>query len=190
VRTRQDDHAGAGVNSSALLDLQEVSPAFLIRTLVARSGTLEFANVRALAWWLMREALDPASGRDVALPPDPELLADLTAPRWAYGLNGIRVESKEDVVARLGRSPDCGDAVVLSNYQGAGTAGASPPRFLGGGAPLPSADRPQMPPLPGRVDAVMPPQGSPATRPGSTNRSTGGTPLPRLPPMPRRGPVG
>jgi hypothetical protein len=94
------------------------------------------------------------------------------------------------LVARLGRSPDCGDAVVLANYQAAGTAGASPPRFLGGGAPLPSADRPQMPPLPGRVGAVMPPQGTPATRLGSTNRSTGGTPLPRLPPLPRRGPLG
>ena len=65
----------------------------------------------------MREALDPISGDDIALPPDPELLADLTAPRWSITTSGIQVESKKDIVKRLKRSPDCGDAVVLSRMK-------------------------------------------------------------------------
>jgi hypothetical protein len=80
------------------------------------SGRLGFVNVRAECWWKMREALDPNSNADIALPPDPELLADLCAPRWEMQTNGIKIESKEDIKDRLGRSPDCGDAVVLANH--------------------------------------------------------------------------
>ena len=28
--------------------------------------------------------------------------------------NGVKIESKEDIKARIGRSPDCADAVVLA----------------------------------------------------------------------------
>jgi len=42
------------------------------------------------------------------------LLSDLTAPRWTMTMQGIKVEPKEDIVKRLGRSPDCADAVVLA----------------------------------------------------------------------------
>ena len=77
-----------------------------------RAGVLTFTNVRAMAYWSMRDLLDPAARTGIMLPPDPELLGDLTAPRWRMTPNGVRVEPKEDVIARLGRSPDCGDAVV------------------------------------------------------------------------------
>lgn len=73
-----------------------------------------FTNKRAEYYWRMREALDPRSGQDIALPPDPELLGDLRAIRWKMQSNGIRIESKPEIVKRLGRSPDCGDAVVLA----------------------------------------------------------------------------
>jgi len=79
-----------------------------------RSGKLGFANRRAEWWWGMREALDPALGEDIALPPDPGLTADLTAPLWSLTARGILVEPKEHVKERLGRSPDKGDAAVLS----------------------------------------------------------------------------
>jgi len=46
-----------------------------------RSGKFGFGNVRAWLAWKLREALDPDLGDDMALPPDPELKADLTAPR-------------------------------------------------------------------------------------------------------------
>jgi hypothetical protein len=47
-----------------------------------KSGRLGFVNLRAEIMWKFREALDPATGQDIALPDDRELLADLTAPRW------------------------------------------------------------------------------------------------------------
>lgn len=81
-----------------------------------RAGKLKFANVRAEGWWGLREALDPKLGDDIALPDDPELLADLCSPRWSLRTTGILVESKEDIIKRLGRSPDCGDAVVMARY--------------------------------------------------------------------------
>ena len=79
-----------------------------------RSGRLKMRNVRAQAYWGMREALDPEHGEGLALPPDSELLADLVAPRWKITTSGIQVESKEEIIKRLGRSPDCGDAAVLA----------------------------------------------------------------------------
>ena len=80
-----------------------------------RTGKLQMRNVRAYGYWLLRDALDPETGSDLALPPDPELLADLVAHRWGITASGIEVESKEGVVARLGRSPDCGEALMLAH---------------------------------------------------------------------------
>jgi hypothetical protein len=82
-----------------------------------RSGRLGFANKRAEAWWHMRELLDPAYGEEIALPPDPELLSDLCAPRWGMTVRGVKVEDKDEIGERIGRSPDCGDAVVYAAYQ-------------------------------------------------------------------------
>jgi hypothetical protein len=79
-----------------------------------KSGRLTFANKRAELWWLFREALDPQTGDDLALPPDQELLADLCAPIWTLRSNGIQVESKQDLLKRLDRSPDRADAVILA----------------------------------------------------------------------------
>jgi hypothetical protein len=82
--------------------------------LTDKTGRLEFANYRAWCYWKLREALDPANGEDVCLPPDPEILADLTAGHWEMTVSGVKMEPKEDIEKRLGRSPDCGDAVVLA----------------------------------------------------------------------------
>lgn len=75
-----------------------------------------FFNRRSEIYWRFREALDPAQdgGSQIALPDDPELVSDLTAPRYAITSRGIQLETKIDVVARLGRSPDKGDAVVMA----------------------------------------------------------------------------
>jgi hypothetical protein len=79
-----------------------------------KTGTLEFVNIRAQAYWSFREALDPTNPNPIALPPDRELRADLTAPRFKLMVGGIQIESKVDVKKRLGRSTDCGDAAVLA----------------------------------------------------------------------------
>jgi hypothetical protein len=83
-------------------------------------GSLGFVNKRAEAWWKFREALDPDQdgGSVIALPPDPELRADLTAPTWTLKTNGIVLESKDDLRKRLGRSPGKGDAVVMACSEG------------------------------------------------------------------------
>jgi hypothetical protein len=79
-----------------------------------RSGELRFVNLRAELWWKVREALDPAGGENLCLPPDRGLLADLCAPRWKLTMRGVQVEAKEDLSKRIGRSPDKGDAVVYA----------------------------------------------------------------------------
>lgn len=103
-----------------------------------RSREYGFSNVRSAAYWRLRELLDPSFEPEVMLPPDELLLSDLTAPTWKE-VTGvpprIQVEPKEDVVARLGRSPDRGDAVVMgfwADRHGEGSAA--------GAAPLASAN--------------------------------------------------
>lgn len=79
------------------------------------SGALGFGRKKSEWWWKLREALDPNLGDDLAIPPDRQLLADLTAPRWEWKTSGIQVEDKDDLVARIGRSPDHGDSLVLAH---------------------------------------------------------------------------
>ncbi len=83
-----------------------------------KSGQLGFRNRRAEMYWMLREALDPTSGQDLALPPDRELGVDLCTPLWKLTAQGIQVEAKEDIIKRIGRSPDKGDAVVYAHYLG------------------------------------------------------------------------
>jgi len=87
---------------------------------------LGFVNKRTEVYWLFREALDPdqLGGSPIALPPDPELLGDLTVLTYEVGRRGIEVLQKEKVVEILGRSPDKGDATVLA--WSAGPRGIAP----------------------------------------------------------------
>lgn len=82
-----------------------------------KSGRFQMRNVRAAAYWKLREDLDPDGGQALALPPGGEIVADLTAARWSLSTSGILIESKEDIIKRIGRSPDIGDSIVLANYQ-------------------------------------------------------------------------
>jgi hypothetical protein len=77
-------------------------------------GALRLVNRRAEVWWRLREALDPMNPQPLALPPDRQLRADLCAPTWRLTPQGILLESKDDIIARLGRSPDRGDALGLA----------------------------------------------------------------------------
>lgn len=81
-----------------------------------RSGMLKFYNTRAAAHWKLREALDPALGSTAALPPDPELKAEMVSIRYKITPRGVQVEEKVAVKARIGRSPDKSDAVVMCNW--------------------------------------------------------------------------
>lgn len=83
---------------------------------VAESPTSDdeerFENLRAQVWFAMSDAIGRAM-----LPPDPELRADCLAPQYAFSkLGKTKVESKDDIKKRLGRSPDAGDALCLAFY--------------------------------------------------------------------------
>jgi len=84
------------------------------------SNELSFRNIRAAAWWHLRELLDPSAGATVALPPDEDLTGDLTTPKMLDPLSGgkLQVEPKEKIRERIGRSTDKGDAVVQAFWEG------------------------------------------------------------------------
>lgn len=79
-----------------------------------KNEVLGFANMRAECWWRLREALDPEYGTNLAIPDDPQLVADLCSPKWTTRNGKVVIESKADIKKRLGRSPDRGDAVALA----------------------------------------------------------------------------
>lgn len=85
-----------------------------------KSGMFGFVNLRSAAWWHARDLLNPEFGDGIALPPDRELARELAAPRYEVRSGGkIAVESKDDgkgggIRARLGRSPDRADAVIMA----------------------------------------------------------------------------
>jgi len=89
-----------------------------------RSGELGFMNIRAAMWWHMRELLDPAYGSEIMLPPVDELILDLSTPKWIMMSNGtIKLESKDEIAKRIGRSTDYGDAVCLSFWEASSGGG-------------------------------------------------------------------
>lgn len=70
-----------------------------------------FTNARTEAAWFCREGL--AAGR-FPLPPDAELHAELLAFSWALDPRGrIALDPKDEVRARLRRSPDLADTVFM-----------------------------------------------------------------------------
>jgi len=78
-----------------------------------RTSEYDFYNLRSQMWWTLREALKDYR---LALPDPPaDLVEDLCAPR--YDFRGkkmeVRVEPKEDIKSRLGRSPDYADALGI-----------------------------------------------------------------------------
>lgn len=106
------------------VDKADLVPYLGAASSVARSkdGKLGFVNKRAEAHWKFREALDPSQpgGSPIQLPPDPELLQELTAVSFQVTPAGVKITPKDapgdadSVKKRLGRSPDKGDAVVMA----------------------------------------------------------------------------
>lgn len=82
----------------------------------AKHGNYQFVNMRAYLHWMMRESLNPITGDNVELPPDDELAQDLAAPTYEITRTGIKIESKDEIKKRLGRSPDKGDSCLLGWY--------------------------------------------------------------------------
>jgi hypothetical protein len=80
-----------------------------------RSMQLQYRNLKAQMWWLMRrDILEDTS--DLRIINDSALIQDLTSV-WYKITNEkiIQVEAKDDTKRRIGRSPDRGDAAVIAN---------------------------------------------------------------------------
>lgn len=70
-----------------------------------------YLNKRAEMWWSMKQWLESGG----AIPEGAELRQDLCAPNYEYTSQGKRkLESKDDIKARLLHSPDTGDALALT----------------------------------------------------------------------------
>jgi hypothetical protein len=78
----------------------------------AASDSTRFLNRRAEMFFALRTAMEQGK---VALPDDEDLIADLSAITYEFDQRGrIRLEGKDEVRKRLGRSPDRADAVALA----------------------------------------------------------------------------
>jgi phage terminase large subunit len=71
----------------------------------------KFYNRRAEAWWLTAELLAKSEIGIKGL--YPELKTQLTNPRYDFRNGKIIVEAKEEIKARLGRSPDDADCFIM-----------------------------------------------------------------------------
>lgn len=92
-----------------------------------KSKKLRFHNKRAEWAWKFREALDPDSGEDIALPDDPRIRADLCSMRWELASTGVKLVPKEETKELIGRSPDRGESTVYAHAQDSDT-----PPIVGG----------------------------------------------------------
>jgi len=91
-----------GINVAAASDVKD------------EKGNRVYQNLRSELWWTLREAIDPKNPEPLTLPDDDNLLADLAAPQYSFRKGWIQIEAKEDTKKRLGRSPDSGDALMLT----------------------------------------------------------------------------
>ena len=109
-----DSLAGAGLQAAAINFAAAARDPWTEQVYLDRTGKLRFINLRAYGYWLAREMLDPAGVDPLALPDDDMLATELRTPRWSLSARGVQVEAKDDIIARVGHSPDRADALVLA----------------------------------------------------------------------------
>jgi hypothetical protein len=114
------DAVGLGAGVVDILRAQGYHPTEVIsgaKPIESRDATFKFNNLRSQMWWYAREQL--RLGQVCFEIDDPRLREDLTAPRYTVtGDRTIKVESKDDIKKRIGRSTDAADAVVYALSQG------------------------------------------------------------------------
>lgn len=84
----------------------------------AASQPSKFMNLRAELWWELGRGLSESRGWDLATMANADTtVAQLLEPRWDVDPKGrVRVEPKDEIRKRLGRSPDNADALLLAFY--------------------------------------------------------------------------
>jgi hypothetical protein len=77
-----------------------------------------YPRLRDQLWWELGRELSEDGGWDLSAMSD-DFIAQLTAPKYEYDSSRrIKVEPKEDTIARIGNSPDKADAALLAFYGG------------------------------------------------------------------------
>lgn len=81
---------------------------------VSEAATAEgYSKLRDQLWFALRDWLKEGG----QLPPDSYLEGELVAPKYSFDTQGrSKVEKKEDIKKRMGRSPDRADALALAIY--------------------------------------------------------------------------
>lgn len=74
------------------------------------AGDPRYKNKRAEMWFALGDWIKGGG----ALPNLPELVGELTTPTYTFSNGKIMLEDKDQVKARLGRSPDLADALALT----------------------------------------------------------------------------
>lgn len=98
---------GTGIVSAA----QAMGRQWMLVSFSGKSADIGCLNKRAEMWKLMRDWLKSGG----SIPPDQELYNELIAPETVGRLDGkIQLESKEDLKARVGFSPNKADALAIS----------------------------------------------------------------------------
>jgi hypothetical protein len=93
------------------------APEYKNKVLNDVTGQYTFLNMRAYMYWAVRDWLDPLNKTGAMLPPDDNLMQELTEPKWWFMSNGkIQIEAKDDIKVRLKRSPDKFDALANTFY--------------------------------------------------------------------------
>ena len=100
---------GAGVIDALLQAGQSPIPV----NFAGKPNDPRYYNKRSEMWWEMAKWVK----RGGALPDEPDLARELTAPTYTMFKGKLRVEEKEKIKARLKFSPDKGDALVLTFAQ-------------------------------------------------------------------------
>ena len=84
----------------------------------AASRSDKYMNLRAELWWELGRGLSESGGWHLAEMDNADTtVAQLLEPRWDVDPKGrVRVEPKDEIRKRLGRSPDNADALLLAFY--------------------------------------------------------------------------
>ena len=103
---------GAGVfDRLAELEVEVVG----INSAASAENTIEYGNFRAEMWWWVRDLFyrQYTTGGVLRIPDNPELQEELTSVKMKIRSDGVLfVEPKEDIIKRLGRSPDLADSLI------------------------------------------------------------------------------
>ncbi|TBO56767.1 hypothetical protein EYS09_26190 [Streptomyces kasugaensis] len=100
-----------------------------INVAAAASRPDKYINLRAELWWSLGRNMSAEHSWDLSEMENADAtIAQLLEPRWDLDPRGrIRVEKKEEVIKRLGRSPDNADALLLAFAHGQAADAISSP---------------------------------------------------------------